>query len=114
MADTKTLFEQIIARNIPADIVYEDDVCIAFKDISPAAPVHVLLVPKIVITKLSCATPKEAEVLGHLMLKVGEVARLCGLEDFRAVINNGEGACQTVFHLHIHIIGGRALTWPPG
>ena len=114
MADTTTLFEQIIARDIPADIVYEDDRCIAFKDINPVAPIHILLVPKTVITKLSCATPEQAELLGYLMLKVGDVARLCGLDDFRAVINDGEGACQTVFHLHIHIIGGRALTWPPG
>lgn len=114
MSTQPTLFERIIARDIPADIVYEDERCIAFRDISPVAPVHVLLVPKKVLPKLSDAQLEDQTMLGHLMLQVGKVARLCELEDFRIVVNNGESACQSVFHLHIHIIGGRDLTWPPG
>ena len=114
MSTQLTLFERIVARDIPADIVYEDERCIAFKDINPIAPTHVLLVPKQVIPKLSDAQLGDQAILGYLMTQVGHVARLCGLEDFRIVVNNGEKAGQTVFHLHIHIIGGRDLTWPPG
>ena len=114
MSMQQTLFARIVTRDIPADIVYEDDYCIAFKDISPVAPTHVLLVPKQVIPKLSDAQLGDQDILGHLMLQVGQVARLCGLDDFRIVVNNGEKAGQTVFHLHIHIIGGRDLSWPPG
>ena len=114
MSMQQTLFERIVARDIPADIVYEDDYCIAFKDISPVAPTHVLLVPKQVIPKLSDAQLDDQYILGYLMLQVGQVARLCGIDDFRIVVNNGEKAGQTVFHLHIHIIGGRDLSWPPG
>lgn len=115
MAEVETLFTKIINREIPADIIYEDDKCIAFKDINPRAPIHVLLVPKIVIPKLSMATAEQQEILGYLMLKAGDVAHKLGIgNDFRLVVNNGEGACQTVFHLHLHILGGRDFKWPPG
>jgi histidine triad (HIT) family protein len=115
MAELETLFLKIISREIPADIVYEDDHCLAFKDINPQAPIHVLLIPKIVIPKLSMASTDQKELLGHLMLKAGDVAHKLGIgNDFRLVVNNGEGACQTVFHLHLHILGGRGFTWPPG
>ena len=115
MAELETLFLKIISREIPADIVYEDDHCLAFKDINPQAPIHVLLIPKIVIPKLSMASTDQKEILGHLMLKAGDVAHKLGIgNDFRLVVNNGEGACQTVFHLHLHILGGRGFTWPPG
>ncbi|MEB3274708.1 MAG: histidine triad nucleotide-binding protein [Prochlorothrix sp.] len=109
-----TLFTKIINREIPADIVYEDDLCLAFRDINPQAPTHVLLIPKKPIPKLSDATPDDHALLGHLLIKVGTVAEQLGLSDFRVVANNGEGAGQTVFHLHLHILGGRPLNWPPG
>ena len=112
---SQTLFEKIINREIPADIIYEDDLCIAFKDISPQAPVHVLLVPKKVIDRIANATVEDQNLLGHMLLKAGDIAREQGVgEDFRLVVNNGEGAGQTVFHLHMHILGGRGLAWPPG
>ena len=110
-----SLFEKIIARQIPADIVYEDEHCLAFNDIDPKAPVHILLVPKKHIDYLASADVSDQSMLGHLMLKAAEIARAKGVgDDFRLVINNGEAAGQTVFHLHIHILGGRALGWPPG
>jgi histidine triad (HIT) family protein len=111
-----TLFERIIARQIPADIVYEDDRVLAFRDINPQAPVHVLIVPKRVIPRINEATSADAEVLGHLLLKAAEVARQLGLGDtgFRLVLNNGADGGETVPHLHCHILGGRALGWPPG
>ena len=111
---SKTLFEQIIDRDIPADIVYEDDLCLAFKDILPQAPVHVLLIPKQPLPMLADALESDQAMLGHLMLKAPEIARDMGLEDFRLVLNHGESAGQTVFHLHLHILGGRPLSWPPG
>jgi histidine triad (HIT) family protein len=112
---TDTLFSKIINREIPADIVYEDDLCLAFKDINPQAPVHILIVPKKAIAKIADATESDQSILGHLFLKAGEIAREQGYEDtFRLVVNNGEGAGQTVFHLHIHILAGREFTWPPG
>jgi histidine triad (HIT) family protein len=111
-----TLFERIIARQIPADIVYEDDRVLAFRDINPQAPVHVLIVPKRAIPRINEAMPADAEVLGHLLLKAAEVARQLGLGDtgFRLVFNNGADGGETVPHLHCHILGGRALGWPPG
>ncbi len=110
-----TLFGKIIRREIPADIVYEDDLCLAFKDINPQAPVHVLLIPKKEIVKLSDAGAADQAVLGHLLLAAGKVARQLGVADaFRLVVNNGAEAGQSVFHLHLHIIGGRKLRWPPG
>lgn len=111
----RTLFQKIIDREIPAEIVYEDDFCIVFNDINPQAPIHVLIVPKVVIDKVSNATKDNQEVLGHLMLTAGKVARELGCEEaFRLVINNGAGAQQTVFHLHIHLLANREFQWPPG
>ncbi len=97
-------------------MVYEDELCVAFRDITPVAPVHVLLVPRKPIPSIEAATAEDAALLGHLMLKVGEIARAEGLDEegFRTVMNTGEDAGQTVPHLHIHIIGGRSLQWPPG
>ncbi len=110
-----TIFSKIINREIPADIVYEDDLCLAFRDINPQAPVHVQLIPKKEIPKISDAAAEDRNLLGHLMLTAGEVARRLGVDDaFRVVINNGAGAQQTVFHLHLHILAGRPFHWPPG
>ena len=111
-----TLFERIIAREIPADIVYEDDTVIAIRDIHPQAPVHLLLVPKRPIPRVGAAKPEDQEVLGHLLLKAGEVARRLGLEasGFRLVMNHGPDGGETVPHLHCHLLGGRPLGWPPG
>lgn len=112
---TETLFTKIINREIPADIVYEDDQCLAFRDINPKAPMHVLVIPKKVIARLVDAENEDAAILGHLMLVAGKVATQEGYgEAFRAVINNGEAVGQTVFHLHVHILGGRDFMWPPG
>lgn len=111
-----TLFERIIAREIPADIVYEDDTLIAIRDIHPQAPVHVLLVPKRPIPRVGAARAEDQEVLGHLLLKAGEVARRLGLDasGFRLVMNHGADGGETVPHLHCHLLGGRPLGWPPG
>lgn len=115
MGDQETLFTKIINREIPADIIYEDDLCIAFRDINPQAPLHALLVPKQVLSKLSEGSKQQQSLLGHLMLTAPLIAEQQGYADaFRLVINNGEEAGQTVFHLHIHIIAGRPLNWPPG
>jgi histidine triad (HIT) family protein len=113
---SKTLFEKIIAREIPAAIVYEDDKVVAFRDINPQAPVHVLIVPRKVIPRIAEAGTEDHQVLGHLLIKAGEVARQLGLErsGFRLVFNNGPDAGEAVPHLHCHIIGGRKLGWPPG
>jgi len=110
-----TLFGKIIRREIPANIVYEDDLCLAFRDINPQAPTHVLLVPKKEIDMLSSATAEDQTLLGHMMLAAGKVARQLGAGDtFRVVVNNGAEAGQSVFHLHLHILAGRKLHWPPG
>ena len=110
-----TLFEKIISKEIPADIIYEDDISIVIKDISPQAPTHLLIIPKKVIPKLSDATKEDQEVLGHLMLLAGKIADKLGLDEtFRLVINNGAKAGQSVFHLHLHLLSGRSLSWPPG
>jgi histidine triad (HIT) family protein len=113
---SKTLFEKIAAREIPADIVYEDDRVLAFRDIRPATPTHVLIVPKRVIPRIAEAQPDDHQVLGHLLLKAAEVARQLGLEKdgYRLVFNNGPFAGESVPHLHCHILGGRAMAWPPG
>jgi histidine triad (HIT) family protein len=111
----ETIFTKIINREIPADIVYEDEQCLAFKDINPQAPVHVLIIPKKPIAKLSQATEADANLLGHLMLTAKKIASEQGDgDDFRLVINNGSQAGQTVFHLHLHLLAGRVLHWPPG
>ena len=111
-----TLFEKIIARQIPADIVYEDDLVIAFRDIKPQAPVHVLIIPKQPILRIGEAKAGDTKVLGHLLLKAGEVADKLGLAatGYRLVFNNGPDAGEAVPHLHCHILGGRSLGWPPG
>jgi histidine triad (HIT) family protein len=111
----ETLFSKIIRKEIPADIVFEDDDCLCFRDIQPVAPVHVLLIPKRCIPRLADVDEADQPLLGKLMGKVPAITKLLGIEDaFRLVVNSGAGACQTVFHLHLHIIGGRSLGWPPG
>jgi len=106
-----TLFEKIAAREIPADIVHEDDLCLAFRDISPQAPVHILVVPKKPVPRLAAASPQDQALLGHLLLTVADIARREGLvEGFRTVINNGPHGGDTVPHLHIHLLGGRHLS----
>ena len=111
-----TLFEKIVAREIPADIVHEDDLCLAFRDISPKAPVHILVVPKRVIPRVAESRPEDRELLGPLLFTAGQIARSEGLADsgFRRVVNNGPDGGETVPHLHVHLLGGRPLTWPPG
>lgn len=110
-----TIFGKILRGEIPATIVYEDDHCIAFKDMYPAAPMHVLLIPRKAIARLCDAELDDQSLLGHLMLTASRIADAQGFGDrYRLVVNNGEGAGQTVFHLHLHIIGGRELSWPPG
>ena len=110
-----TIFQKIIDKELPADIVYEDDCCLAFKDINPVAPVHILIIPKKRIEKISDSNTEDKELLGHLFLVSGNIASDLGIEDaFRLVVNNGAGAQQTVFHLHIHLIAGREFNWPPG
>lgn len=115
MSEQDTLFSKIIRREIPADIVYEDDMALAFKDINPQAPVHILVIPKKPIPKLADAVPEDHALMGHLLLTAQRVAQQAGLENgYRLVINNGAEAGQTVFHLHLHILGGRQMQWPPG
>jgi histidine triad (HIT) family protein len=111
-----SLFTKIINREIPADIVFEDELCLAFRDISPQAPTHILMIPKKPIPSIAQAETEDQALLGHLMLKVAEVATQEGLtqDGYRLVINTNEYGGQTVYHLHIHLLGGRQLTWPPG
>lgn len=110
-----TLFSRIIAREIPADIVYEDDLCLAFRDINPQAPTHVLVIPKKEIPRLIDAKEEDQALLGHLLLAAGKIARQLNVGDaFRLAINNGEQAGQSVFHLHLHLLAGRSFRWPPG
>ena len=113
---SKTLFEKIIAREIPATIVYEDELVFALRDINPQAPKHVLLIPKKAIPRLAEAKAEDQPLLGHLLLKAAAVAGQLGLNEggYRLVINNGENGGETVPHLHIHILGGRHMNWPPG
>jgi len=112
MADT--IFGKIARGQADAEIVYEDDHALAFRDLNPAAPTHVLVIPRKPIQRLSEADPDDESLLGHLMTVAARVAEQEGLEDFRVVVNNGAGAGQTVFHLHLHVLGGRSLSWPPG
>jgi histidine triad (HIT) family protein len=110
-----TLFEKIISREIPADIVFETEDALAFRDIHPQAPTHVLVVPKRVIRGLSVAESSDQAILGHLLWVASEVARKEGLKDgYRLVINDGDEGGQTVHHLHLHVLGGRRMRWPPG
>jgi histidine triad (HIT) family protein len=110
-----TIFQKIINREVPASIVYEDDLCLAFRDVNPQAPVHVLLIPRKPLVSLDDLTEADAELAGHLLRTVPKVAALLGLSGgYRTVINTGDHGGQSVFHLHIHILGGRSLGWPPG
>lgn len=110
-----TIFGKIIRREIPADIVYEDEQCLAFRDVNPQAPTHVLLVPKKEIPRLADATAEDQALLGHLLVTAGKIARELRVDDaFRLAVNNGAEAGQSVFHLHLHILAGRKFRWPPG
>jgi histidine triad (HIT) family protein len=113
---SKTLFEKITAREIPATIIYEDDLVIAIRDIHPQAPTHILIFPRQLIPRIGEARPEDAKVLGHLLLKATEIADKVGLtkDGYRIVINNGPNGGETVPHLHVHILGGRPMLWPPG
>ena len=112
---TDTIFSKIINREIPADIVYEDELCLAFRDVNPQAPVHILLIPKKPIPRIIDAGAEDQSLLGHLYLSANTIARQEGVEDaFRLVVNNGADVGQSVFHLHIHILAGRSFSWPPG
>lgn len=111
-----TLFEKIIAREIPADIVYEDDLVLAFRDINPQAPTHILTIPKKPISRVGEAAEEDQILLGHILLTASKIAKEQGLSEsgFRLVINNGKDGGESVPHLHVHILGGRSLNWPPG
>ena len=108
------IFCRIVAGEIPSKKVFEDDRIFAFEDISPKAPTHVLVVPREHIGRLSDVSPAEEPLLGALAARAASIARARGLSDYRLVVNNGEGAGQSVFHLHFHLLGGRAMGWPPG
>jgi len=111
-----TLFKKIIDKKIPADIVFEDELCLAFKDIQPQAPTHILIIPKKEIRSLAEVTEQDKDLLGHLLLKTHEIAKNLGLDSdgYRVVINTNEHGGQTVYHLHVHLLAGRPLVWPPG
>ena len=112
---TDTIFQKIINKEINADIIYEDEKSLVFRDINPVAPTHLLIIPKKQIEKISDANEEDQNLLGHLFLVAGKVAKDLGIENaFRLVVNNGAGAQQTVFHLHIHLLADREFTWPPG
>lgn len=110
------LFCKMLAGDIPADIVYQDDDCLAFRDINPQAPTHILVIPRKHIARIDEAAEEDAELLGRCVAAAGRIAKDEGLSDggFRVVANAGEGAGQTVFHIHFHILGGRSFSWPPG
>ena len=111
-----TIFTKIINREIKAQIVYEDDKCLAFRDINPQAPVHILLIPKKEISSMNELTEADSALMGHLMLTVPKIAKQESIDQrgYRVVINNGAHAGQSVDHIHLHILAGRALSWPPG
>ncbi|XP_063770271.1 adenosine 5'-monophosphoramidase HINT2 [Pseudophryne corroboree] len=110
-----TIFSKIIDRSLPADIIYEDDKCLAFRDVAPQAPVHFLVIPKTPITRISQVTAGDTELLGHLLVTASRLAQEEGLSDgYRIVINDGQQGAQSVYHLHLHVIGGRQMKWPPG
>lgn len=111
----KTVFKKIIDGEIPANVVYEDDLCLAFRDVNPQAPTHVLVIPRKEIPSLADATAADRDLLGHLLLAADKVAKQLDLAaGYRVVINIGEDGGQTVPHLHVHVLGGRSLGWPPG
>ncbi len=109
-----TVFSKILNGEIPCDEVYGDEYCLAFRDISPKAPVHILVIPRKPLESLKTAQDEDKSLLGHLLLVGAKVAQQEGLQNWRTVINTGADAGQTVFHLHLHVIGGRPLKWPPG
>ncbi|CAG9857654.1 unnamed protein product [Phyllotreta striolata] len=110
----ETIFDKIISKQIPADIIFEDDKCMAFNDVNPQAPVHFLVIPKKRIPKLDDSTEDDSSLLGHVMLTAKSLAQKRLPNGYRLVINNGPDGCQSVYHLHIHILGGRQMNWPPG
>ena len=111
-----SLFTKIMSGEIKADILFEDEVCIAFRGIQPQAPHHFLVVPRKELRSLAECTPEDETILGHLLVKAAELARDQGFSDsgFRTVINTNQDGGQSVYHLHVHVLGGRALKWPPG
>jgi histidine triad (HIT) family protein len=109
-----SIFGRIARGEAAASIVYQDERAVAFRDVNPQAPTHLLVIPRQPIEKLADALPEHAELLGHLLLVANRVATAAGLRDYRVVVNNGPGAGQSVFHLHVHVLGGRPLSWPPG
>ena len=112
---SETIFAKIIIGEIPAKIIFEDDLCLAFKDVNPQAPTHILIIPKKPITKLADANDEDQALLGHLLLIARDIANDLDVGGaYRLIINNGTEAGQTVFHLHIHLLAGRAFNWPPG
>jgi len=113
---SKTIFQKIIDREIPARIAHEDDLCLAIHDVSPQAPVHVLIIPKQPLARVGEAKPADQALLGHLLLTAAAVAKKLGLAEsgYRLVINNGRDGGETVPHLHVHLLGQRPLAWPPG
>ncbi len=116
MADQDTIFSKIIAGEIPADIVYEDDAVLAFRDINPQAPTHVLVIPRVPVATINDLEAEHAELIGRMYLAAAAIARNEGIAEsgYRTVMNCNRDGGQTVFHIHLHVLGGRALTWPPG
>jgi histidine triad (HIT) family protein len=115
MAAAKTIFKRILDKEIPADVIYEDELCLAFRDINPQAPTHVLIIPREEIVSLANARDSDAPLLGHLLLIAARLAARLGLTNgYRAVVNCGRDGGQSVDHLHVHLLGGRSLAWPPG
>ena len=113
--DPSNPFARILRREIPAQVVFEDEHCVAFRDIAPQAPSHALVIPKAPIARLADAQAQDEPMLGHLLWAAAEVARRLGVGDaYRVVVNNGATAGQSVFHLHLHVLGGRNFRWPPG
>jgi histidine triad (HIT) family protein len=111
-----TLFEKIVNREVPAQIIHEDDRCVAIRDINPQAPIHVLVIPKKAIPRLGEATDVDETLLGHLLLTAAEVAKREGIAEngYRVIVNQGWQAGESVPHLHVHVLGGRQMKWPPG
>ncbi|XP_066248562.1 adenosine 5'-monophosphoramidase HINT1-like [Euwallacea similis] len=112
--NTETIFDKIIAKKIPADIIYEDEQCLAFNDVAPQAPVHFLVIPKTRIPMLDKCEDSDELQLGHLLLVAKKLAQNRLPNGYRLVINNGRDGCQSIYHLHLHILGGRQMNWPPG
>ncbi|KAL1505938.1 hypothetical protein ABEB36_005384 [Hypothenemus hampei] len=111
---SETIFDKIIAKKIPADIIYEDEQCLAFNDVAPQAPVHFLIIPKKRIPMLDKCEEHDKDILGHLLLVAKKLGQSKLPKGYRLVINNGKEGCQSVYHLHLHILGGRQMNWPPG